>query len=142
MTRCAARCTEQVHAALWHRVRASVVRVGHVLVHGQRVGQTHGQRSVSDTRNVESVSSDQRVDESVDRQDTMISRTKQGTTKAVGRGMTKVGTGKAPTLRPRSTGKAGVRSEGARTPPSAGGEDSPAGGGAVVGGAARGGDHP
>ena len=61
MIECAVHCTANVHAALWHRVRASVVRVGHVLVHGQRVGQTHGQRSVSDTCNIESVSSTQPV---------------------------------------------------------------------------------
>jgi hypothetical protein len=83
---CAVHCTEQVHAALWHRVRASVVRVGRVLAHGQRVDVSD--QPVNDHDLIESLI------ETVDQHDTMIHRSsKQGVTKAVDQGRVKAKAG-------------------------------------------------
>ena len=117
---CVHYCSTHVHSARAHRAHRALVRLGHVLAHGQRVG--------SDTCNVESVDQEtHNIESVVDRQDTMISRTKQGTTKAVDQGI-KARTGKAPTLRPRQAGRQVAGKEGgsegdrlAQTPPVEGG---------------------
>jgi hypothetical protein len=103
MIECAARCTANVHAALSHgRARGLVVRGTRVLTHhDQRIDQSVIE-SVDDRVSVRCV--DELVDQHTTRwlQDRGI--------KALDLGMTKARRGGARTLRPRVSGKAGVRS--------------------------------
>ena len=62
MIGCTVHCVGQVHAALAHRARASVIRVQRVLVRADHV--------VSDTHDIESVSSDHDLIKATDQQET------------------------------------------------------------------------
>jgi len=94
-TACAHYCSTHVHSTRAHRAHRALVRVGHVLVHGQRVGSdTHN--DVIKSYDHESVINDQHTIESYDQghdQDTTIRCLHDQGIKA--------SQGKAVTVRPR-----------------------------------------